>query len=419
MPEAEVLDKSKIEAARTFAASHYPYLAAALFAAPVQAALGSATIAVDRRWRVLADPAVVGGLDAQELGRLLVHLVSHLLRDHSARADSLGMAGPYGRPAEWNRATDAEFNDDLVAELMVPSCAPELPAGFGRHDGQLAEHYYENLPPGLRKWDCGSGCDGVSRSWDPGAGDATCLGSVHIASAGMNDREAQGLRLSVAAAVRLAGGLNPGRIGAGWLRWAEQLLPSRVDWRRILAAEVRKGIAFAAGLVDYSYRRTSRRTEVAGDVVLPTLVRPVPEVAIVCDTSGSMSAEQLGQALVEVESLLQQLGLRSRQVHVLACDAEVQSVRRVSRAAQIELLGGGGTDMGVGITEALALQPRPSVVVVLTDGLTPWPSAPIPGVKIVVGLIGQHRRSRPLGPNGLSRGYFPPPWMRAVDIDVG
>jgi predicted metal-dependent peptidase len=72
---------------------------------------------------------------------------------------------------------------------------------------------------------------------------------------------------------------------------------------------------------------------------------------------------------------------------VLSCDAQVHSVKRVSRASQVELLGGGGTDMGEGITQALALRPRPSIVVVLTDGFTPWPLEAPRAAKVIVGLI--------------------------------
>jgi predicted metal-dependent peptidase len=419
MPEGEVLDHTKVAAARTFAAARMPYLASAMFAATVLPAPGSGTIAVDRRWRVLADPVVLSGLETQELGRLFVHLVSHLLRDHANRADVQGTPGLSRRPVEWNRAADAEVNDDLVPAGMVPRGAADLPENFGQAAGQLAERYYSVVPPGERQWDCGSGCDGVPRPWDPGVCDGRCGGRCHGDCAGTSERHAHSLRLAVASALQKAEGLEPGTVGAGWLRWAEQVLPSKVDWRRVLAAEVRQGVAHASGMVDYSYRRPSRRAEVAAEVVLPVLERPVPEVAVICDTSGSMSSEQLGQALVEVESLLQKVGLRGTQVRVLACDAEVQSVRRVSRASQVELLGGGGTDMGEGIAQALALKPRPSVVVVLTDGWTPWPPDRVGGANVVVGLIGPGGGSRLWGRSLAPQPPAPPSWMRSVHIDVG
>ncbi len=89
---------------------------------------------------------------------------------------------------------------------------------------------------------------------------------------------------------------------------------------------------------------------------------------------------------------------------VLSVDCEVQATARVNRAGQISLRGGGGTDMGEGITAAVALRPRPQVVVVLTDGYTPWPSAPPPATRVIVALIGA-------GPQ-----THGPPWARSIRI---
>ncbi len=416
------LDAAKVAAGRLFAASKYPYLASALFAAPVLAAAGSSTIAVDRQWRVLADPGVVEGMDARELGRLLVHLVSHLLRDHAARAVTVGVgddgAGVGDRPTAvaWARSADAELNDDLEPQAMVPASAPDLPGALGGLPGGLAEQYYELRPPGPRFWDCGSGCDGVPRPWDPEhchGGHARPCTSVCL---GTGERQAQWLRLATASELQRWMGLEPGRIPAGWARWAEKVLPSKVDWRRALAAEVRWGVQRAAGMVDYSYRKPSRRAEAAPGIIFPVLQQPVPDVAVVCDTSGSMTEGQLGRALAEVEALLQRAGLRDRQVRVLVCDVDVKSVRRVSRASQVELVGGGGTDMAMGIAHALALRPRPSVVVVLTDGWTPWPADPVRGARVIVALIG------PTGGTAhrlLDREPPPPPsWARTVRVEV-
>jgi predicted metal-dependent peptidase len=165
-------------------------------------------------------------------------------------------------------------------------------------------------------------------------------------------------------------------------------------------------------MVDYSYRKPSRRAESTPSVIMPTLDRPVPDVAIVCDTSGSMTTDLLGRVLAEVEALLQRVGLRGTSVRVLTCDAQVHSVKRVSRASHIELLGGGGTDMGEGITQALALRPRPSIVVVLTDGFTPWPTAAPRRVRVVVGLIEDRRGVA----SWMHRVPVPPSWAKVVHI---
>jgi predicted metal-dependent peptidase len=197
-------------------------------------------------------------------------------------------------------------------------------------------------------------------------------------------------------------------VPAGLLRWAQDVLEPVVDWRRVLAAELRRAVADTSGAVDYSYRRPSRRASVAGDVVLPALRRPVPEVAVVCDTSGSMTEDLLAAALAEVEGLLRSLGL-ARQVRVLACDTAVGAARRVTSARQVELVGGGGTDMGAGIAAAAGLRPRPAVTVVLTDGFTPWPDEAPPGIRVVVGLLGDAAPEAPTWTRTVRVPSAPPP----------
>jgi predicted metal-dependent peptidase len=216
------------------------------------------------------------------------------------------------------------------------------------------------------------------------------------------DWQARLLRRQVAQDV-MTHARQPGTVPAGLLRWAEEVLRPKVNWRRLLTAELRRAVAEVAGAVDYSYRRPSRRSTVAGQVVLPALRRPVPDVAVVCDTSGSMTEDLLAAALAEVEGLLQALGL-SRQLRVLACDTAVAPAKRVTSARQVELVGGGGTNMGTGIAAAAALKPRPAVTVVLTDGYTPWPAAAPKGMRVVVGLLG-------LGAQA------PPAWARAVRVE--
>jgi len=390
-------DLPGLAAARLWAARRFPYLATGLFGAQVRAAPGSGTVSVDQRWRLHADPDLAATWTPAQLGSVLVHHVCHLLRDHSERA--LASAVSATDSPQWVRAADAEINDDLVpAGLELPG-DPVVPGDFGASDGKLAEEYYGLLrarprnadapstqgddpskPAGERRgadgsgqWlDCGSGADGQPRDGEgPG---------------GLDRWQADLLRRQVAEDVARAG-REPGAVPAGLLRWAREVLSPKVDWRRLLAAELRRAVADVAGAVDYSYRRPSRRASAVPDVVLPALRRPVPEIAVVCDTSGSMNEELLAMALAEVEGLLRGLGL-GRRLRVLACDTAVGPAQRVSSARQVTLVGGGGTNMGAGITAAYALRPRPAVCVVLTDGYTPWPPAAPKGMRVVAGLLG-------------------------------
>jgi predicted metal-dependent peptidase len=387
------LDADKVAAARLWAVTKLPYLASALFAMKIVAEAECGTIAVDRTWNLHADPAVVDALEVEELGKLFVHLSGHLLREHATRA-GLAVADDDGSRAAWNRAADAEINDDLIQDGFVPTVAPDLPATLDCEDGQLAEVYLNEGSLGPRLWDCGSGCDNGDRPWD--------------AADGVDQQQAQLLGLGVAGEIQRFAAQEPGTVPGGWLRWADSVLPSRVDWRRVLAAEIRHGIAKAVGNVDYTYGRPSRRAASVRDVILPTLYRPIPNVAVVCDTSGSMHEALLARALAEVEGMLVRGGLRQAQVRVLAVDTNVHAVRRVSRASQVELAGGGGTDMGAGIAAASLLRPRPSVIVVLTDGFTPWPTSPPKGVRVVVGLLEQS--TSPIAH------FSPPDWCRIVAI---
>ena len=370
--------------ARLWAAARFPYLATGVFATQVTAAPGSASVAVDEHWRLRADPDLAAQWTAAQFGSVLVHHVCHLLREHAGRARALAIR-PEDAPA-WTRAADAEINDDLIpAGLDLPG-DPVLPHHLGADPGGLAEQYFHPALDHDSDGDCGSGADGQPRPGDsdrpPGDGPE-----------GLPGWQSDLLRRQVATEI-LRHGREAGTVPAGLARWARQALSPVVNWRTLLAAELRRAVADRAGAADYSYRRPSRRAAAAGDVVLPALRRPVPDVAVVCDTSGSMTEDLLAMVLAEVEGLLRSLGVL-RQLRVLACDTAVGPAQRVTSARQVELVGGGGTDMGAGIGAAAALRPRPSITVVLTDGFTPWPARPPKGMRVLIALLGDHSPDAP------------------------
>ncbi|MEU7856313.1 VWA-like domain-containing protein [Nonomuraea sp. NPDC049141] len=383
-------DRVKLLAARYLAASDRPYLASALYSLTVVPSSAVPTMAVDRHWRCYVSPAFVAATSVPELAGVWIHELAHVLRDHHGRADRLPATDQLDR-LRVNVAQDCEINDDLLADgLTLPEGRVE-PGTFGLATGRLFEEYLPQLPPSAVCSDCGSGAHGSPGDWDI-TGDG---------GPGVNTVEAEALRRHTAEAMR-AHRRNRGSLPAGWQRWAEQILEPTVDWRRVLAGAVREAVAWATGAVDYTYHRPSRRTAALRGVVLPSLRRPLPVVAIVIDTSGSMGEDDLAAALAEVTGVLREVGVGGNRVTVLACDADVRTAARVTSAQQVNLAGGGGTDMRVGIRAALALPERPGVVIVLTDGFTPWPEAPSSS-RLIAALIGTDPPP-------------PPAWVEAIRV---
>ncbi|GLV96710.1 hypothetical protein Slala05_03420 [Streptomyces lavendulae subsp. lavendulae] len=397
-----VLDRAKLLAARYAAAEARPYLASALYAltvVPSPGPSGVATMGVDRHWRCYVSPAFVERTPVPELAGVWIHEVAHLLRDHHGRADRLPPADQRD-PVRINIAQDCEINDDLLADGLALPAGRMEPRLFGLATGGLFEEYLPAVPAtpphGV---DCGSGAHGIARPWEAGPG-----GGEGRTPSGIGPAEAEALRRATAQAMR-AHQRTRGTLPAGWDRWAREVLEPTVDWRRALSGAVREAAAWAGGAVDYTYRRPSRRTPaLGGRVVLPSLRRPLPRVAIVIDTSGSMGEEELAAALGEVTGVLREVGVGGNRVAVLACDADVHTVARVTRGGQVELAGGGGTDMRVGIRAALSLPDRPNVVVVLTDGYTPWPQEP-QSCRLIAALIGADAPQ-------------PPHWVETVRVDL-
>lgn len=242
--------------------------------------------------------------------------------------------------------------------------------------GSGGGHQHQDGPIRPGTGQCGSVAGGPRREWelpDPEKSNVPGVGEI----------EAEVILNDVAKAISDYAKTR-GDVPGGLKRWAdEHLKPSKVDWRKRLGALIRRSVAIASGQTDYSLRRPSRRSMQRG-IITPGTVRPVPEIAVVLDTSGSMTDRDIATALAEVQGILKKIGVP--QLWLIDVDMEAGKPKKVSTVKKITLHGGGGTDMRVGIDEALKLKPRPNAIVVLTDGYTPWPSEP-PPVPVIVGLV--------------------------------
>jgi predicted metal-dependent peptidase len=383
-----------LTAARLVAVEHAPYLAHALFTTHPVAAERLGTFAVDRVWRLYLDPAVLAAWGPWLSGGVLVHEIGHLVRAHTERADVLGSDIDHDC---WGLSTDAAINDDLLAAGVQLPDGVVTPFSLGLEGGCIEEVYYAALVQ-RQTWKTGLNGDGSGDSdrrdsgggCGSGAGDSPAaweLAATDPEAPAVRRAEATMTRRLVAQAIReYTASRSRGLLPGGWRRWADQTLAGpTIPWRRVLASAVRRAIAHAAGCHDYAYSRPGRRR--IPRVITPALRRPLVTVTMVVDTSGSMGQAQLDAALAEVNAVITAAGVGSQRLTVLACDAAVGATTRVRRVEDVQLVGGGGTDMRVGITVAEAGRPHPDVIVVFTDGYTPWPDRPSRS-RLVVALIG-------------------------------
>ncbi|MHA4773486.1 vWA domain-containing protein [Streptomyces sp. MSC1_001] len=398
----------KLLAARLHAVKVRPYLAGALFALHVVEDRSVPTMAVDAYWRCYVSPGFVASTPVEELAGVWVHEVSHLLRDHHGRgeryAEEHGEHGP-GERLRRNIAADFEINDDIYGDGLPRPTGAVLPSLLRLPDGLLMEEYLRRasmsgLATDLAWLDCGSGADGHDRPWELGPQGAHAL----------SRQQRDAVRFRVAEGIKG----RPGDAPDGWRRWAEEAFHPPQPWRRLLGAAIRSAAGAPGVGENHSYRRPSRRSASVPRVVQPSLRRMPPRVCVVIDTSGSVSDAELGSALLEVAAISRAVGGRRDLVSVISCDAAAGVAVPLCRAENIPLVGGGGTDLRSGFTRALRTRPRPDVIVVLTDGQTPWPSAQ-PPCRTVVGLF-----PRPVG--GVDEedpDYVPdtpPAWARVVTL---
>ena len=389
----------------------YPYLASALHALRLRLTEAVPHAAVDARWRLYVNPAAFVSWEHVERCGVIYHEVNHLLRAHPARAT--GLHGPEFDEQLFGICADLEINDDIAKlGLALPEGAL-YPERFGLRPHRLVEEYYHEWPridpassppaapsderDGENPTDhsqtpppwptCGSGAHGVPMPWEDKSGDD-----------GVSDLRAALISRRVADEINRAAGDAP----AGLRRWAAGEANRPLDWKTILNGYLIRAARQMAGGRDYTYTRPSRRASAVPGVVLPTLRQAVLTVAVVVDTSGSMTPDDLRAAVDQVTELARVAGAGS--VSVVLCDAQVSAVhQRVRSGASIEIVGGGGTYLPVGIETAAALRPAPDVVVVITDGWTEWPARPTRHATIACRLD--------------STAPDPPVWVKTVDYE--
>jgi predicted metal-dependent peptidase len=388
----------EIQTARLFLASEHAYIASVLWNLRPVEKPGIGTMGVDHHWRLYYDPAITTKWNEAQITAVLFHEVNHILRNHTidGRARPFMHCTPPSQTCEgcaeqsmrWNWAGDAEINPGL--KKLGFQLPPEgiFPDKFGFPDGKLAEEYYDmfekqDQPPSNN----GKGKSGKGKPGDEPGGCGSCAGN----KAGYEDGEpSEADKLTDTekdlmireVAKRIEDHVkNQGNVPQGLEIWAHDILHPKVPWQKELRVSSLRNIAECAGKREYSFKRPHRRQAVSR-TILPTLRDFRPRVGIIRDTSGSMGNSDHARTLGETKGILE--ALSGTEVIDIEVDCAVHATKKIKSVRDVKLQGGGGTDMGVGLDHAATIKPRLDLVVVLTDGYTPWPSSPPPFKTIVV-----------------------------------
>ena len=353
------------------------------------------TCATDRYWRLYVNPNFFATLTPDQGALVLVHEVWHLLLEHARRSDNFGIT--VEEHDLWNAAGDMEINQHDEISKRLPK--PITYDTFKLPPNLLAEEYFMLLRQKLKKFSinvpmpgagaCGSCAHGHAGDYElPAPGPDGKGGKIP----GLAEDRGKLIAEEVAREIQTAS-KSRGDMPAGWARWADKTLTPQVDYRTFLRQSIQGQIISKSGYAYPSYRKPGRRQHISPDLLRPYYKDIQPHVAMIIDTSGSMSDRMVGQGLAEVDGALKALSSKA-EIAVYFTDAAAAAAQKVTCTKDLRPIGGGGTDMREGfdaIDRNCKKNPgsEPSTIIVVTDGYTPWPDKPPSYANVLIVLVGE------------------------------
>jgi predicted metal-dependent peptidase len=325
--------------------------------------------------RIVYNPAFVDQLKPAELEGTLAHEVMHCALGHQCRRGTrdLGL---------WNEAADLAINPILTGNGFTLPPGALIDPAFANLS---AEEIYARLLRKTNEAEAGStqtaqqtnarggtannsqatpstavpnpkpdvasqsvpGQQGQTRgrSTAPtparpgGFGEVVEATDEHGQTASPAERRRQEHEWSIAAEQALRSAKACGHDPAGIERWLTENRQSQQDWRAIL-----RDFVAATTPSDYRWMPPNRR-HIASGLYLPSVERRgLGEIVIAVDTSGSIGKRELEQFAGEISAISEEA--QPEAIHVVYCDAAVQSTQEfaASEPVRLEPQGGGGTD---------------------------------------------------------------------------
>lgn len=298
---------------------------------------------------------------------VIAHEVMHIAFNHGQRLHTRN-------PMIWNIACDFAINLILAESgFELPDCA----LYDKKWEGKSADDIYEELMKLVDK------ARQKGQSGEPGQGNIPGFDDMHggkgdLMQPAHADNPAKAAELERSIKQRVAQAATTarmaGKVSAGLDRFINDVLDPKVPWPDLLRDYMTR-----VTKDDESWGRRNRRFR---DIYLPARhSEKMGEIIVIGDTSGSIGPEELQQVATEVQAVADQV--KPERIRVMWADTRVcgEQVFEEGELILVKPKGGGGTDMRVPLREAEKYEPH--VVILITDGYTPWPEGEPPYPLIV------------------------------------
>lgn len=263
----------------------------------------------------------------QVLKGVIVHEVDHIMFLHHLRIKGRN-------PKVWNIACDYIVNHHVQqAGFKLPQ---DLYISDEFTDSSYAEEIYNKLIQEEQQGD-GDSSNGSSK----GSSVGEVMQPTNADGSSMSEDQIKQLANDIKAQIQSAYNVarKQGSLPYGIERLVKKISSNQVNWKEAIAE-------FATVLTknNYNWMRPNRRY--MPQFILPSLYdEELGNIVWAIDTSGSVTAEELGEIAGEADSILNTMNVTLQIIYCDSyCHGDVVEITRDDGEVKLEMRGGGGTD---------------------------------------------------------------------------
>ena len=300
---------------------HHPFFGSLAMSTPFIEDTGIDTMCTNGKW-IKFNPDYVRSISGDETTGVVAHEVMHITNKHPLRMGNRDHR-------LWNIATDYAIN------IIIVDAGLQLPKGALVDEqcrGMSAEKIYNLMQSGE-----------LPIPMDDGWSFGEIETPTNDDGSAMTDSEMDQLETEINVKV-LSAHANAkmrGKVPAGIEGLIDEMSTPQVDWRDKL-----RGFVGGDQPDDFTWAKPNKKFMPHG-IYLPTVEHfGAGDIVIGCDTSASVSDEELAVFLGEINGLAQDMQPRS--ITVIGCDAKVQSVDYYGQGEDVQSInskGRGGTEV--------------------------------------------------------------------------